>query len=764
MGHLPGQPSTEPPTKIPSGAGGWRGPAPLFLAAALAALFLPMAWGWHGVPFHLFSPLFTGAGAGARTLPPALRHLPGDDPTGVIMDYPNALSAARRLRSGEIPWWNPDCGMGRPATGSAQVFPFSPLLLPFVALPSPFTYSLKWVLACLLSLWAGRRLLLEAGLDPLPAAAGAALWSASPFVASTMIMGSVEAYWCFPLALLGAHRIARSSGREGWAAAATGFALMVLCGQPETAWMLGILALLFLVPLAGLRAWAVLALSAGLAAVLSAAQWGPVMGVLGESSWYKSLAMPRALGLAHPIGAFFDASSVVFLQPLLWAGALLALAPRERRRETAGLLAGLALMLSYTSPTLSNLPPLRLLRLGGIIPPIHASELAVVPLTLLAVFGLAPLMDERRRPTRRWRVASALVALGFTAWAVASLAPWTTSLWVGPLWLCLLAVLATAWLLDLSPARWTRALPAAVFLAAVLLPAALKEFRYPSFSSSPSPEWKGVASLLDGSGTPRARLWAQAGPRTAAPYLTPNLNLLSGIPDVRSASVLNPPGSLSLARAFGPGGHLGNVLLGWQEATPPLLRFLGVGCVVLGPERSGGPLRLAPMKPGPRAFVVHEIEIAGDEEAARDRFVALLHQGDLLRRAVTGPEAKPPLTPPSIGDPGEPAAEVTWTSYGPERLALRVETPRPGLLVLVESYSRRWRAFVDRSPTPVVRTDVMFRGVPVAAGAHEVTMAYEPGILRWAIGLSAAAWLLLGGWMGIRRRALRRPSQVPPSP
>ncbi len=310
--------------------------AGLLAGAVLVLHFLPLLWGWHAVPFHLLAPAFTGGNqAAARHLPPALRHLPGDDPTGVLLDYPGAHYTAQRLRRGEIPWWNPLAGTGRAWTGNGQVFPFSPFLLPFVAWPSPHTYSLGLVLLALYSLVSAFAFFRESGAPSPAAALGAFLWTFSPFACASWAMSSVWAYWCFPAAAAGTSRALRTGSLFAWAAAGAASALMALSGQPETAFLLALgLPLLFLFhPTAprSARGWLGLSLCAAAAVLLSAPQWAPLLDTALRYSSYKGAGLAHALNLAHSPLSFLDPSSSVFLPPFLWAGVFLALTRRPLR-------------------------------------------------------------------------------------------------------------------------------------------------------------------------------------------------------------------------------------------------------------------------------------------------------------------------------------------------------------------------------------------------------------------------------------------------
>jgi len=747
----------------PKGGGSFRASAALLAGAVLILTFLPLLRGWHAVPFHLLAPPFTGGNpAAARDLPPALRHLPGDDPTGVLLDYPGALHTARRLRRGEVPWWNPLAGTGRAWIGNGQVFPFSPFLLPFVAAPSPHTYSLGLVLLALYSLFFAHAFFREGGMAQPAAVLGALLWTFSPFACTTWSMSSVWAFWCFPAAALGALRALRTQSLLAWAFTGAALALASLSGQPETALLLALgVPLLFLFhPFAprSRRGWLGLALSAFAAVLLSAPQWAPLLDTALRYSSYKGAGLARALELAHSPSSFFDPSSSVFLPPFLWAGALLAFTRRPLRWEVKAAAAGSLLCLLQSVPLLNATLPLRLIRLGGLIPPLHADELAVVPLSVLAAFGFAEILpgEEGGRAGAAWRRGALLLWTALTLWALLRRAQVPGAPRLGLLWLGGLLLIGAALLGPKVPLRRRGPLLSALALGGALLPTALAGFRYPGFSPAASPRWALPPGEAQSGPAPPTRFWAPSSPRTGAPLLTPNLNLLSDLPDLRTASVFHPPGALPLAHAFGPGGHLGHLFLGWPAAPKELLSFLNVGWVLVPGE--GGEVRALRLEPGPRAFLCTDVLAVSREEEALKAFKRLLAEGNLHRTAVV--LGAPPF-PAEGREPLPPGAALRWLRYDPERLEVEASAPGPAFLVLLDAFDPRWKAEVDGRPAPLYRTDVAFRGISLPAGAHRVVLRFEPALGRWGITAGAAAWGLLLGWALWTRRRRRRGSPPP---
>ena len=54
-----------------------------------------------------------------------------------------------------------------------------------------------------------------------------------------------------------------------------------------------------------------------------------------------------------------------------------------------------------------------------------------------------------------------------------------------------------------------------------------------------------------------------------------------------------------------------------------------------------------------------------------------------------------------------------------------MESARPGLLVLRDTYYPGWSAIGGRSPAALLRADVLFRAVPIEAGTHTVELRYR---------------------------------------
>lgn len=163
--------------------------------------------------------------------------------------------------------------------------------------------------------------------------------------------------------------------------------------------------------------------------------------------------------------------------------------------------------------------------------------------------------------------------------------------------------------------------------------------------------------------------------------------------------------------------------------------------------RSGGVTVYSNEIAAPRASFV------GTARAVPDHATAILWVGNRLTTSddvvVEAPAAQfsQPLTLP-----------VRFLHDAPERIALYVETPTDGYLVLRDTYYPGWQAAVDGQPAPIYRANALVRAVPVSSGAHTVEFVYDPlsvkiGALVSSVTLAALAGGLLVGLVRRRRSA-----------
>ena len=94
--------------------------------------------------------------------------------------------------------------------------------------------------------------------------------------------------------------------------------------------------------------------------------------------------------------------------------------------------------------------------------------------------------------------------------------------------------------------------------------------------------------------------------------------------------------------------------------------------------------------------------------------------------------------------------------YDPEDVQVRVETPQPAVLILLDAYEQGWTATLDGgAELPILRANALVRAVVVPAGVHEITFFYETPLLKAGAWASLAGVLLCLGLIAHARRRAR---------
>ena len=95
-----------------------------------------------------------------------------------------------------------------------------------------------------------------------------------------------------------------------------------------------------------------------------------------------------------------------------------------------------------------------------------------------------------------------------------------------------------------------------------------------------------------------------------------------------------------------------------------------------------------------------------------------------------------------VPDPPEANSDVTIAAWHNNRVVLEVNTDRPGVVVLNDLFYPGWEVMVDGARNPILRVNLLFRGVEVSAGHHVVEFDFRP--FSWE-NLRAAAGSLVHG-------------------
>ena len=148
-----------------------------------------------------------------------------------------------------------------------------------------------------------------------------------------------------------------------------------------------------------------------------------------------------------------------------------------------------------------------------------------------------------------------------------------------------------------------------------------------------------------------------------------------------------------------------------------------------------------------RAWTVHEIV------PIRDLDQGLEFMGDHLdelrsKAVILGTPAPKLASCPDAKD------MVFVTHYAPSNVSLSADMGCDGMVVLSDTYFPGWYASVDGRPARIYEVDIALRGVAVPGGSHIVTFRYRPRSVYWGAGLTLAGVLgaaVLTFWSGKNR-------------
>jgi len=73
-----------------------------------------------------------------------------------------------------------------------------------------------------------------------------------------------------------------------------------------------------------------------------------------------------------------------------------------------------------------------------------------------------------------------------------------------------------------------------------------------------------------------------------------------------------------------------------------------------------------------------------------------------------------------------PRAQAAIVGWRPDRVEIDFDSAAPGVVTLHDLWYPGWEVEIDGEPRPLLRTDLLFRGVEAPAGKHRIVFAYRP--------------------------------------
>jgi hypothetical protein len=248
-----------------------------------------------------------------------------------------------------------------------------------------------------------------------------------------------------------------------------------------------------------------------------------------------------------------------------------------------------------------------------------------------------------------------------------------------------------------------------------------------------------------------------AGPTT---FLRQNAGLHRIYPIVHRDDLSNLMEAIpAIHGLYSVGGHVSELALARYETfidaldkSPALRNLAGIKYLLIEKDseypgyikvHAGGSLEIHENESVlPRAFVAHDVEVFGSEEAVMERM--LRDDFDPLRTVIL--EEEPLHRPDQSFQPAEPDTHGTEiTLYTPHEVVIEADLSADGFLVLSDTYYPGWEVFVDGREDRIYQADYLFRAVFLEEGKHVVEFRYNPLSFRIGLAISLVSAAILCG-------------------
>jgi hypothetical protein len=136
--------------------------------------------------------------------------------------------------------------------------------------------------------------------------------------------------------------------------------------------------------------------------------------------------------------------------------------------------------------------------------------------------------------------------------------------------------------------------------------------------------------------------------------------------------------------------------------------------------------------------VVFDCEVEPDRAAVLARVTSANFDARQLLLLENQPEPAPAATGGANTE-----TDVRVVSYEADDVKIDASLPRPGYLLLLDTYFPGWTATVNGRPEPIYRADYNFRAVSLPAGKSSISFSYRPESFRLGLCLCGAGILAL---------------------
>ncbi len=105
----------------------------------------------------------------------------------------------------------------------------------------------------------------------------------------------------------------------------------------------------------------------------------------------------------------------------------------------------------------------------------------------------------------------------------------------------------------------------------------------------------------------------------------------------------------------------------------------------------------------------------------------------------------------------ETESVVEWHRPDPEEIRVNVQSNRPTVVMISESWYPHWHVYVDGKEEELLRVNYAFQGVKLDQGAHQVVFKYQrPSYFRLGYGLTTLTLIAIGLMLALEAWLLKR--------
>jgi Bacterial membrane protein YfhO len=713
----------------------------------------------------------------------------------------------RAYAEGEIPLWNPYQAAGAPHAANMQSAVFDLLLLGVNLHPTPLIWDLSMVAAFMLGAAAAYLFGRILGLGVVPAVVSSAAFSLSGYFFLYSNNHFSRSYVFLPLLFLLVELVLRSRRFLPVFGLASAVAANIYIGMPEASFfVIGSASVYAVVRLVQGRTTTAMRISiarlggAGVVGLLLASplvlmflEYESLSFNIHKPEFARGSETAPAWGVLHWIVPWFPGAPE---PPRNWVGAAVgisALVAVSGRYETKRLhawffftLGTLLLVKSYDFEVLEWVGRVPVVKL--VVFPAYAAAVVSFAFAVLAGIGVQVLWNRdlrlRRFLTLVVSVSIVLVVVLTSSDRLLVIVEEVQTVWIRGAFFAVLAIAAVV-LASRLGGRWGAVVFAGVILSelAMLVPSDGYPKRAEPYLT---PGWMTLVRTAQG-GEPHSRVFALDG------KLYPNTAGALGLQDIRVLDAMYIGRYVRYVRTFLQPDMFDRFT--GEEANPrlngnPMFDALGVRAVLskrdlanvpdfrfLGRDRDTRVYENTSAYP--RAWIVHDVHVVGDEDdafeflqarARRSDGAFIVNGFDPRREAVVEHDRETTDQKLRALQGGRTQCNAgrdrtTIERYSAGSVTLRVDAACAGLLVLPDTYFPGWKATVNGRVRAIYPTDGAFRGLTVPKGTSRVEFRYEPrafpiGIALAVAGLVAFAVIwLVSGW----RRRSRARSEMPPT-